>query len=1269
MATHITSTQVLASTGKGITLIPDGTSLTRLNYFDGRYLGVEDLTREQDYLIALARQGNRAGGAGVVHGFELSLRSGMRLRLAAGLAIDAEGRVLMLPDGAEVEIAQLLASQGRAAPTPGPAPGGGNFAGCVATDGMPQADPVAASSLYLIGIAHAEARCGRAEVWGQACASACAQQADYDTRREGVRLLAEPLTLASPLPASSAFDFTGAHLRSRVASAYFADEAARHGKVMGAALLRSPSWCQGAAPEADGMVPLGILAVAGGQVRFLDGWSARRERIDGMPRRHWQWQMMMRPWDVFLAQVLQFQCQLVHVLTEAPAPGGDDDPCLGLRRLVVEASDAMQVLQRFYQGTAKRLAGAAEAGAGLPGGPGGLALLADRLARATRSVTLAATDRVLLEGGIVELPSAGYLPVAPGDTLSVNRQVQALLGEGVALRFCAVRPDAVARAWEAAQHLERISLTRGLDDPQQQEQVDILVPDGRLADGGRHGDAGWRVQVRAADEGTARQPDPAYRAGTADYAPSVLAGAARSTGSGGGAAFHFAGMMETAGKGEALAAARAWAKAHPNSMAGAGWKTVTLLARDAPQGREAAKTAGDGATAMRYMRLRTEAGQVRAQRAAAAAQRGKTSRVRYAGLGDARVDHVALWVSAEAGGEVFEAAEGALVPLRLDLTVLMPGEGAGQFLDVALLGKLRIDHRSHHRDGLAVQATFNGSAALSGSFAGTGGRQLVPLSVPVLLRRELDALGGTLRIDADLHGVQMSEALFDLVAIEAALDWRAEPAAARLALAFVPRDDEALRLQADLVRDDAALLPGHPLRLASETAIQILGTREGSPDFVTDAMADLFGARQPPSEAPVLFARHDWVLFHRRSPHQCAGDCTTAPLSARRYQVFHVRVGSDRQLQGARAAVLSGDSERITKAGFGPVSVVAFAGGRSTLASPLDELLADWAQAEPGTQLVFGAVGSQGAAQGEGEALARSRLGALQLALAGAAGGTVDNLLMPVLPELGLSGLDGAMFLVTRTVKTVCHDVYILPDRAARERFDAQLERAGLQAALQDAGLTPAVHLEFEADGVSLGDAARQALAQVWNPPQLPASALACHGKAGEEEATRQRGTAIVTALAGSPSLLATRLSTDVPKITGCAGLTVLERAVQLGQVLVAIVNYDSYHYVEYESATFHAIGWRDWRPVDGSAFDAAIRDALSRQARGATVNTLAAADPAATRVMEVLQERLLALDPRGAVAQRFTRVLEAPEIEGLKARGMPPQDYLAVIFFSLNGY
>ena len=89
-------------------------------------------------------------------------------------------------------------------------------------------------------------------------------------------------------------------------------------------------------------------------------------------------------------------------------------------------------------------------------------------------------NRLLIRQGIIELPSAGYLPVTPGAAMTINDQVRQWMGEGVNLRFCVVTPDYVQHALEEAQHMERISLITGLDNPTAKPDVDILVPNGLL---------------------------------------------------------------------------------------------------------------------------------------------------------------------------------------------------------------------------------------------------------------------------------------------------------------------------------------------------------------------------------------------------------------------------------------------------------------------------------------------------------------------------------------------------------------------------------------------------------------------------------------------------------------------------------------------------------------------------------------------------------------------------------------------------------------------
>src|SRR5262249_51965268 len=157
---------------------------------------------------------------------------------------------------------------------------------------------------------------------------------------------------------------------------------------------------------------LAVVARAGNTTIFLDPWIVRRERMDAPSRRYWQWTMRMRPWNVFLAQMLQFQCQLADLLAGGSPPGTPAvDPCSPPQEALQQAAD---LLQQVRAGLVSYRAAARDTIADQPA-PLALSLssvvdLHDKLTRVISSgMTVAARDRILIRGGIIELPSAGYL--------------------------------------------------------------------------------------------------------------------------------------------------------------------------------------------------------------------------------------------------------------------------------------------------------------------------------------------------------------------------------------------------------------------------------------------------------------------------------------------------------------------------------------------------------------------------------------------------------------------------------------------------------------------------------------------------------------------------------------------------------------------------------------------------------------------------------------------------------------------------------------------
>jgi hypothetical protein len=462
----------------GVTIIIPGSPLTRLNYFDGKFLRAVDLQTEQAYLRTLVELSNQAGGPGVANGFSTSLASGTEIQLDAGLAIDPTGQVLLLSGSQTLSIPELLANNTVTQSVGAPA-AGADFADCVAMTAASGPAVVTPSNLYLLAIAHAEAFCGSEDVFGKLCQEACITSTDRPYAVEGIVVRLLPLTLTTPLPTSTAVTLGAEHLRSRVASAYFEDERNLTGSLVSKAGLQSAVWCAGAEGASGIYVPLGVLGWTGTAASFFDSWTARRERMDTPAKRYWQWRIHMRPWDVFMAQILQFQCQLRDGLeTGTTVP----DPCKDTRALVAEASTTVAELLRYYQTASQALATASitSTGLNLAGGTASVTNLIQRFSQAQSDAIIQFLDRLLIRQGIIELPSAGYLPVTPGDAVSANQQVRQWMGEGVNLRFCIVTPDYVQHALEEAQHMERISLIAGIDDPQAMPDVDILVPNGKV---------------------------------------------------------------------------------------------------------------------------------------------------------------------------------------------------------------------------------------------------------------------------------------------------------------------------------------------------------------------------------------------------------------------------------------------------------------------------------------------------------------------------------------------------------------------------------------------------------------------------------------------------------------------------------------------------------------------------------------------------------------------------------------------------------------------
>jgi hypothetical protein len=420
-----TAASAAASSGGGI---------VRLNPFDGLFLRAEHLEALQAYARELTHALGQAGGTGVVHGYGVTLSAADRtLNVSAGLAFDPDGRPLRMTTPTSVKLDDFTAAGGA----------------------------------WVIELAAKDDPFGDETVFGALCEDPC-DGADGSTRPYVAELVEVHLHRFDPAAAGGA---KPTERRSRVAAAWFAAERHEAGALVVAASQQNPgrdgnfgadAWSTPTdLPRSDipggraepGTVPIGVLLRVE-DAWVVDTWIARRDRIDTPPRRAWEGRLGMRPWDVFVAQVLQFQVQLAEEWPRAAATLAG----LANRLLAIEElDDALKTLR-----------------SGLRGGVTKLVVSASERLKG-QAAPAAGGVGTLLDLGFVELPPAGFLPLPDGEGwagMSVEEKVRALFSSSVELRFCACRPDVVAQAVEEAQHLDRIPLGGGEPKP----KVDILAP-------------------------------------------------------------------------------------------------------------------------------------------------------------------------------------------------------------------------------------------------------------------------------------------------------------------------------------------------------------------------------------------------------------------------------------------------------------------------------------------------------------------------------------------------------------------------------------------------------------------------------------------------------------------------------------------------------------------------------------------------------------------------------------------------------------------------
>ncbi|MBA8922979.1 hypothetical protein BC739_000176 [Kutzneria viridogrisea] len=390
-----------------------GGAIARLNAQDGLFLRAEHLTLMQDYSEDLAKALGTACGPGVVHGFPVTLAKD-KVVVGPGLAVDPSGTVL------ESKKTDAKVS-------------------------FPK-EPLPADGFYVVQLLEGKWFYGTDSVYGNPCDDTCSgATALHPNEGRGITVVLTPATL-------SGFDGQASDKRRNwLASHYFERERGyvkpwlqqpAPGRVVSP--LQSLAWSTGLDAPATSGVPIAVLFTVNGRWQ-VDTWTARRDLSGSTALRGWQWRLAGRPWDVFLAQVLQFQDQLST-------------------RSAAQVTSLDQVVQWLDAARADVTGGASASSVDLLNSA--IGALSGAQAPAAQAVSL-------VERGFQDLPPAGFLPVDPKG--NVAEQVTALFPATVPLTFYTCRFDYTPQVLESAQHSDRIPL----DGSEAGLGVDVFIPSGQ----------------------------------------------------------------------------------------------------------------------------------------------------------------------------------------------------------------------------------------------------------------------------------------------------------------------------------------------------------------------------------------------------------------------------------------------------------------------------------------------------------------------------------------------------------------------------------------------------------------------------------------------------------------------------------------------------------------------------------------------------------------------------------------------------------------------
>jgi hypothetical protein len=396
----------------------------RLRAFDGLFLRAEHLNVMQDYTRDLTSALGRSGGGGVVEGYGLELQDNT-LVAGPGLAVTPNGQPLLANTPLRLELDSLEPDS---------------------------------STYFRILLRPGKWDHGSEPVQGLLCNEPCSGGTTQKIKTaEGPWLALE--AVAEPLLASQ----TMGH-RSWLASHLFHREetdAPRWPDSKTSDLPRDWSPSPSAQPAAT--VCLGVLLKDPQTGQWvLDVWAGRRDLGEPPPAHHWQWSLGVRPWAVFIAQVLQFQAQLADILRQQefqPSMAEYEE----VQRRLQEVQNALSANPPQAQAEAL-VSKAAE-------------LMASLKMFSLKKPPRSSSTGGLKDLGFVELPPAGFLPSFAKELDDIRSEIGDLVGRnGLIRRVCTIALGDVGEVLAAAQSRERTNIAPSWTEGQRGGVLDLYVP-------------------------------------------------------------------------------------------------------------------------------------------------------------------------------------------------------------------------------------------------------------------------------------------------------------------------------------------------------------------------------------------------------------------------------------------------------------------------------------------------------------------------------------------------------------------------------------------------------------------------------------------------------------------------------------------------------------------------------------------------------------------------------------------------------------------------